>query len=149
MNIKLIGNRQEELKVSIYKITRLLGPIFYLNMWTTCSFCLYSKTKKKKISRILKNNLRIFKNLNFCTKLKTFKSHFLKFLSFINLPCGRFSRFDVYWLQTNKQTDKPNLYIDWNTWYNSLQVKLISQYQILDTEGIHFLAYPQPRYRVD
>ena len=24
----------------------------------------------------------------------------------------RFSRFDVYWIQTNKQTDKPNLYID-------------------------------------
>ena len=30
----------------------------------------------------------------------------------------RFSRFDVYWIQTNKQTDrqtdKPNLYIDLN-----------------------------------
>ena len=25
---------------------------------------------------------------------------------------GRFSRFDVYWIQTNRQTDKPNLYID-------------------------------------
>ena len=24
----------------------------------------------------------------------------------------RFSRFDVYWIQANKQTDKPNLYID-------------------------------------
>ena len=24
----------------------------------------------------------------------------------------RFSRFDVYWIQTNKQTNKPNLYID-------------------------------------
>ena len=24
----------------------------------------------------------------------------------------RFSRFDVYWIQTPKQTDKPNLYID-------------------------------------
>ena len=24
----------------------------------------------------------------------------------------RFSRFDVYWIQSNKQTDKPNLYID-------------------------------------
>ena len=42
---------------------------------------------------------------------------FLKILSFINLPWGqvmsikkfepdRFSRFDVYWIQTNKQTDK-------------------------------------------
>ena len=50
----------------------------------------------------------------------------LKFQSFINLPWSqvrshtkfgpdRFSRFDVYWIQTdkktNKQTDKPNLYI--------------------------------------
>jgi len=26
----------------------------------------------------------------------------------------RFCRFDVYWIQTNKQTDKPNLYIDNN-----------------------------------
>jgi len=24
----------------------------------------------------------------------------------------RFSRFDVYWIQTNRQTDKPNLYIE-------------------------------------
>jgi len=24
----------------------------------------------------------------------------------------RFSRFDVYWIQTNRQTNKPNLYID-------------------------------------
>ena len=24
----------------------------------------------------------------------------------------RFCRFDVYWIQTNRQTDKPNLYID-------------------------------------
>ena len=24
----------------------------------------------------------------------------------------RFSRFDVYWIQTNKQTDKTNLYIE-------------------------------------
>ena len=24
----------------------------------------------------------------------------------------RFSCFDVYWIQINKQTDKPNLYID-------------------------------------
>ena len=24
----------------------------------------------------------------------------------------RFSRFDVYWIQTDRHTDKPNLYID-------------------------------------
>ena len=39
------------------------------------------------------------------------------YISFVNLPCGhvmshkkfgpdRFSRFDVYWIQTNKQTNK-------------------------------------------
>ena len=67
--------------------------------------------------RIFKKNSRIFKNLIFFTKLKTLKTHFLKFLSFINLPCGhvmshtkygpdRFSRFDVYWIQTDRQTDK-------------------------------------------
>ena len=32
----------------------------------------------------------------------------------------RYSRFDVYWIQTdkqtNKQTDKPNLYIDLDGW---------------------------------
>ncbi len=42
---------------------------------------------------------------------------YLKFRSFTNLPCGhvmthkkfgpdRFSRFDVYWIQTNKQTNR-------------------------------------------
>ena len=55
---------------------------------------------------------------------------FLKILLFINLPWDhmmshkkfgpdRFSRFDVYLIQTNKQTnqqtDKPNLYIDVKT----------------------------------
>jgi len=51
--------------------------------------------------------------LNF-TKYKTFEHKFLKFWSFINLPWGhvrshtkfwpdRFSRFDVYWIQTNRQ----------------------------------------------
>ena len=34
----------------------------------------------------------------------------------------RFSRFDVYWIQTNKET-KPNVYIDvkWILWYRSLK----------------------------
>ena len=46
---------------------------------------------------------------------KTFKLKFLKFWSFISLPWGhvmphpkfgpdQFSRFDVYWIQTNRQT---------------------------------------------
>ena len=55
-------------------------------------------------------------------KLKTFKTHFLKFVSFINLPCGhvlshtkfgpdRFSRFDVYWIQTNRHTNRQPKFI--------------------------------------
>ena len=49
----------------------------------------------------------------------------MKIRSTINLPWGharllkkfgpdRFSRFEVYWIQTNKQTPKPNLYININ-----------------------------------
>ena len=50
-------------------------------------------------------------------KIKTLKHKFFKFWSFINLPWGhvrsntkfrpnQFSRFDVYWIQTDKQTDR-------------------------------------------
>jgi len=98
--------------------TKLLGrfaPIFYLN----CEHVLFVyifKQRRKKFCGFLKKS-RIFKNLNFFTKLKTFKTHFFKFLSFINLPCGhvmflkkfgpdRFCRFDVYWIQTNRQTSQ-------------------------------------------
>jgi len=94
---------------------------FLSKLWT-CSFCLHFKTKKKKILRIFKKKSRISKNLNFFTKLKTFETHFFKFLSFINLTCGhvmshkkfgpdRFSRFDVYWIQTDKQTDSQAKFI--------------------------------------
>jgi len=109
----------------------LLGrfaPIFYLNC-EHVFFVYILKLRRKKFCGIKKKNSRIFKNLIFLqfTKLKTFKKHFLKFLSFLNLSCGhvmshkkigpyRFSRFDVYWIQTNKQTDKrpdkPNSYLD-------------------------------------
>jgi len=77
------------------------------------------KNKEEKNVADLKKKIADFQELKFFfTKLKTFKTHFF-FLSFINLPCGhvlshkkfgpdRFSRFDVYWIQT----DKPNLYID-------------------------------------
>ena len=75
------------------------------------------KNKEEKKFCAFKKNSRIFKNLNFLPKLKTFKTHFFKFLSFINLPCGhvmshkkfgpdRFSRFDVFWIKTNRQTDR-------------------------------------------
>ena len=44
----------------------------------------------------------------------------------------RFSRFDVYWIQTNKQTDKqtdkPNLYIDINILYYINEIKTTKNY---------------------
>ena len=64
-----------------------------------------------------------FQNVQKFNEDRILMDKYLKFLSFINLPCGhvmshikfgpdRFSRFDVYWIQTNRQTDKPNLYLD-------------------------------------
>jgi len=76
----------------------------------------FQNKDEKYFADFLKNS-RIFKNFN----LKTFKTHFkIFFLSFINLPCGhvmshnkfgpdRFSRFDVYWIQTNRQTKFINI----------------------------------------
>ena len=101
-------------------LSRLLGrfaPIFYLNCEHVLSVYILKQRRKKFCGFKKKKNSRIFKNLNLFTKLKTLKTHFLKFLSFINLPCGhvmshkkfgpdRFSRFDVYWVQTDKQTDR-------------------------------------------
>ena len=81
------------------------------------------------------------------------KSQYFQFLCSINLPVGHvrshtifgpdlFSRFDVYWLQTNKQTDTPNLYID--TVYRSTQKINVDSWQkkntILDWYGITGMA---------
>ena len=105
--------------ISCFIFTRLLGrfaPIFYLN----CEHVLFVyilKQRRKKFRRFVQINSRIFKIFKNYTKIKTFKHKFLKFLSFINLPWAyvmshkkfgpyRFSRFDVYWIQTNKQTDR-------------------------------------------
>ena len=47
----------------------------------------------------------------------------------------RFSRFDVYWIQTNKQTDTPNLYID-------LQIDCLYSFLIIlisKLDKIHYL----------
>ena len=108
--------------------TRLLGrfaPIFYLNC-EHVHFVYILKQSRKKFRGFLKKIREFSRFYNFLQK-KNFKHNFFKFLSFVNLPCGhvmshkkfgpdRFSRFDVYWIQTNKQTpkqtDKPNLYID-------------------------------------
>ena len=87
-------------------------------------FCLHFKTKKKKM-------LRIFKNLIFFTILKTFKTHF--YFIFIIYKPSLWSRdvpqkiwarsFQPFWrlLDTNIQTDKPNLYLEdyaTKTWEN-------------------------------
>ena len=58
----------------------------------------------------------------------------------------RFSRFDVYWIQTNrhpnKQTEKPNLYIEEEkTWFYrlnlSVQIREILQTKLLKYYKIH------------
>ena len=99
-----------------YKAFRAFAPLFYFN----CEHVLFVY--------IVNKNFVDFQNFQ---KSNFDGGKFLKIWSFINLPWGhvmshkkfgpdRFSRFDVYWIQTdkqtnrqtNKQTDKPNLYID-------------------------------------
>ena len=80
------------------------------------------KQRRKKFRGLLKKNSRIFKIFKNFTKIKTFKHKFLKFWSFIKLPWGhvmsytklgpdRFSRYDVYWIQANRQTDRQAKFI--------------------------------------
>ena len=63
-----------------------------------------------------------FQNL---TKFKIFGDYFFVILSIHTpslghvrsqklLQLNRFSRFDVYWIQTNQQTDKESIYNDFN-----------------------------------
>ena len=49
----------------------------------------------------------------------------------------RFSRFDVYWIQTNRQTDKPNLYIDCSDKKNIK--KDIMKYQLCTNASKNYL----------
>ena len=77
-------------------------------LWTW-SLCVHFKTRKKNFADFLKKNCRF--------------SNFLKFWSFINLPLdlesrnvlhkgsGRFSHFDVYWIQANKHPDRQAKFI--------------------------------------
>jgi len=99
--------------IYLHEAFRALRAHLLFKLWT-CSFCLHFKTKKK-ILRIFKTKIADFQEFNFFTKLKTFKTHF--FLSFINLSCGhvmshkkfgpdQFSRFDVYWIQTNRHPNR-------------------------------------------
>ena len=99
-----------------YTYTRLLGcfaPIFYLN----CEHVLFVyilKQRRKRFCGFLKKKSRILNNFNLFTKLKTFKTHFFKILIILKPSCGhvmshkkigpdQFSRFGVYWIQTNRQ----------------------------------------------
>ena len=105
--------------------TRLLGRfthISYLNCDHVC-FVYILKQRRKQFCGFKKNS-RIFKNLNFFfTKLKTFKTHFLKFLSFIKFPCGPLMSHKnlgpigsavlafIGYKQTDKQTDRQAKFI--------------------------------------
>jgi len=62
-------------------------------------------------------NSRIFKNLIFFSKLKTFKTRFFLILSFINLPCGHIKNVGpigsaVLTFIGYTEIDKPNLYLN-------------------------------------
>ena len=88
----------------------------------TCSFCFHFKTKKKKF-RILKKNSRIFKDIIFFTKLKTFKTHFFKIFIIYKPSLWSCDVTQKIWAQsvqpfwrlldTNKQTPKQLI----TTWY--------------------------------
>ena len=86
------------------------------------SLCLRCKTKTNKIfGGCYKKNfvdLQNFQNPNFV------RGKFWKIRSSIKLSLGyvrsqtkfgpdRFSRFDVYWIQTNKHPDKQRISTDW------------------------------------
>ena len=106
---------KNEFYFKLYYVTRF----FYFN----CEHFLFVYIKKKNVKDFIKNfvDFQNFQKSNFDG------GKFLKIWSSINLLWDnmmshkkfgpdRFSRFDVYWIQTNKQTnkhpDKPNLYID-------------------------------------
>ena len=78
------------------------------------------KKNTKKCSRIWKYLLALFLNFK---KTKAFEYNFFQFWSTLNIPWGnprfnttfgpsRFSRIDVYWIQTNTQTSK-EIYIEY------------------------------------
>ena len=85
-----------------------------------CIFLWFSKCKTRNVTSGYNNDnilkLEIFSNRKHKSE-KNVADFKKKMLSFINLPCGhvmshtkygpdRFSRFDVYWIQTDRQTDK-------------------------------------------
>ena len=59
----------------------------------------------------------------------------------------RFSRFDVYWIQTdkqtNRQTDKPNLYID-----KSIILHYLAETDILEERKIRLIKFDNTLYNV-
>ena len=98
--------------------TRLLGrfaPIFYFN-------CEHWKTKKKNFADIINKNRVLSRFKKKLQKIKNFKTQIFKILIIHKPSLGsrEFSQkiwarsVQPFWrlLDTNKQTDKPNLYID-------------------------------------
>ena len=60
--------------------------------------------KQKNFSIFALHQIGFIETISFKTE------HFLNMLNKFKLDLC--IRFDVYWIQTKKQTDKPNLYID-------------------------------------
>jgi len=82
------------------------------------SMCIHRKTNQKKFADLNKNFVH-FQNFHKFNEIRILME--TNIWNFINLPWGRvrshtkfgpdrFSRFDVYWIQTNIHPDKLNLY---------------------------------------
>ena len=101
-------------------LSRFLGrfaPIFYF-------ICKNKIHRASPCKQITKKNFADFQNFQ---KSNFDRGKFLKILSFINFPWDhmmshkkfgpdRFSRFDVYWIQTDKQTNKQTSQIYIQRW---------------------------------
>ena len=111
--------RQEQ-----YYNTRLLGrfaPIFYLN----CEHILFVYILKQKQNKTFADFIIFFRAFSKYCKNKNFKAQILEDLIFHKLFLGshmrshtkfgsnRFSRFDVYWIQTISHPDKQIYYTDY------------------------------------
>ena len=100
-------------KIILYYAFRRFAPIFFFNFEHVFFVYIVKWKNKQKIRGFY---------INFVDFQKFFKSNFvrgtfLKVESSKSFPCGhtmshkqcghdRFSHFDVYWIQTNKQTDR-------------------------------------------
>ena len=109
-------NKQTDSKIFILLGFKGASRHLLFQLWT-CSLCIIVKQKQEKFRGCYKK-IVYFQNVQ---KSKFEKSKFLEIRSSVNLPWGharsrnkfgpdRFSRVDVYWIQTNKQTSKVYIY---------------------------------------